>query len=411
MVQENKPDGKDADKADPYANDPFFKRIFDGQWNACIGRQGHEENYIDGYIESAIELADAIFEKQLVGKRDTLVLPILYNARHAIELALKFATEHLIKASLIKDDGRKLSHNIKAYWDHLHNSAIGDEKLSQTIAALKPYIDSLSRIDSDGQGLRYHRNRDDDPSLAEHAVANLRLIGASLRELERLISTLKHRTVDFIDERAAGSYTNRCSRTDLLAIARILPRRDLWNSDVFDQQKAVVKERYGLSNKLFSIALDRIQENREMRSALGSESDLLHLSDDDIVSVVEQWRRLHPEANRDGDDLGLDYFDTSRFEAMKRSAAIREEVVTAIEARLSKGALAELEAMFYLGRDRIFTEYHENMISRILREHAAANDTKAKIMHLMQKTNFLQGVRGAAARLGRLSLADRLQAM
>lgn len=411
MVEENKTDDKDADKADPYANDPFFKRIFDGQWNACIGRQGHEENYIDGYIEAAIELADTIFEKQLVGKRDTLVLPILYNARHAIELALKFATEHLIKASLIKDDGRKLSHNIKAYWDHLHNSAIGDEKLSQTIAALKPYIDSLSRIDSDGQELRYHRNRDDDPSLAEHAVANLRLIRASLRELEKLISTLKYRTVDFIDERAAGSYTNRCSRTDLLAIARILPRRDLWNSDVFDQQKAVVKERYGLSNKQFSTALDCIQENREMRAALGSESDLLHLSDDDVVSVVEQWRRLHPEGNRDDGDLGLDYFDSSRFEAMKETAAIREEVVTAIEARLSKEALAELEAMFYLGRDRIFTEYHENMISRILREHAAANDTKAEIMHLMQKTNFLQDVRDAAARLGRLSLADRLQAM
>mgnify|MGYP001106147082 CR=1 FL=1 len=409
MTEENKSDGKD--QTDPYAHDPFFKRIFDGQWNACIGRQGHEENYIDGYIEAAIELADAIFEKQLVGKRDTLVLPILYNARHAIELALKFATEHLIEASLIKDDGRKLSHNIKAYWDHLHNSAIGDEKLSQTIAALKPYIDSLSQIDSDGQELRYHRNRDDDPSLADHAVANLRLIRASLRELEKLISTLKYRTVDFIDERAAGSYTNRCSRTDLLAIARILPRHDLWNTDIFDQQKAVVKERYGLSNKQFSIALDRIQENREMRSALGMTSDLLHLTDDDIISVIEQWRRLHPVRDHDEDDLGLDYFDTSRFEAMKESAAVRKDVVTAIEARLSNEALAELEAMFYLERDRIFAEYHESMIARVLREHAATNDTKAEIMHLMEKTNFLQCMGGAAARLGRLSLAERLTAM
>ena len=75
----------------------------------------------------------------------------------------------------------KLSHNIKTYWDHLHNSAIGDEKLSQTIAALKPYIDSLSQIDSDGQEFRYHRNRDDDPSLAEHAVANYGLYGPACR--------------------------------------------------------------------------------------------------------------------------------------------------------------------------------------------------------------------------------------
>lgn len=36
MVEGNKPDSNDADEADPYANNPFFKRIFDGQWNACI---------------------------------------------------------------------------------------------------------------------------------------------------------------------------------------------------------------------------------------------------------------------------------------------------------------------------------------------------------------------------------------
>ena len=53
-VEENKPDGKGADETDPYASVPFFKRIFGGQWNACIGKQGHEKNYIDGYIEAAI---------------------------------------------------------------------------------------------------------------------------------------------------------------------------------------------------------------------------------------------------------------------------------------------------------------------------------------------------------------------
>ncbi len=190
MTAEHKPDAEDIEKMDPHVNDPFFRKIFDGEWNACIGRQGHEENYIDGYIEAAIELANAIFEKQMYDKRDTLVIPILYNARHAIELALKFATRRLIKARLIKDDGRKLSHNIKAYWDHLYNSAIGDETMSKVIAALKPYIDSLSQIDSDGQELRYHRNRNDDQSLANYATANLRLIRASLGKLERLLSVL-----------------------------------------------------------------------------------------------------------------------------------------------------------------------------------------------------------------------------
>jgi hypothetical protein len=398
-------------ETDPYENDPFFKKIHDANWNACIGRQGHEENYLDGYIEAAIELADAIIEKKMFAKRDTLVLPILYNARHALELTLKFATDRLVAAGVIKDDGRKLSHNIKAYWDHLHDSTIGDEKLSKTIFALQPYIDSLSQIDSDGQELRYHRNRDNDKSLANYGIANLRLIQASLRDLEKLLSDLKYRTVDFVDEHATGSFTNRCSRRDLIEIAQIMPRRDQWATENFDLQKAVVKERYGLGDRQLSIALNRIQEIAETRAILGIESNLPHLTDDDIAWVVEQWRRLHPPREERKDDPGLDYFDKARFEGMKKQAAVRKEVVTAIESRLSPEAIAALEAIFYLERDRIFPEYYERETAHTLKEHAAAQDPQEEIAHLMEKTNFLQCVQGAAAKLGRLSLAERLKTM
>jgi hypothetical protein len=67
--------------------------------------------------------------------------------------------------------------------------------------------------------------------------------------------------------------------------------------------------------------------------------------------------------------------------------------------------------MFYGARDHIFAEHHEAMIARILKEHAAAKNPQAEILHLIEKTNFLQCVQGAAAQLGRLSLAERLKAM
>src|SRR5690242_9521016 len=96
------PHNAERDRADPYAHDPFFKQMIDADWNACIGRQGDEENYLDGYIEAAMELAEAVIEKKMFEKRDTLVLPILYNARHAVELALKFATDRLVQAGLLR---------------------------------------------------------------------------------------------------------------------------------------------------------------------------------------------------------------------------------------------------------------------------------------------------------------------
>lgn len=47
------------------SDDPFFRLTGDTEWNACIGPQGHEENYVDGYMEAALYLSRAVLEKQL----------------------------------------------------------------------------------------------------------------------------------------------------------------------------------------------------------------------------------------------------------------------------------------------------------------------------------------------------------
>jgi len=396
--------------ADPYGDDPFFKRNPVSTWNACIGKQGDEENYIDGYIEAAVELAGAVIEKKMYEKRDTLVLPILYNARHAIELTLKFVTDRLVEAGLIQP-GRRRDHDIKAYWNRLNEASLGDEKLLQFIQKLKPFIDSLSRIDDDGQELRYHLNRSDDPSLSDRSLANLEVIRDSLADLSEILSVLRCRTVSFIAERTTSTFTSRCSRRDLFTIAQLMPRRDFWMSALFDQQKALVKTRFNLSNTQFSKALNVIQSNREMKAILGVETDLLHISDDEVVWMVHQWRRLHPL--RDERDASPEIKSGNEFtiDVLLKDMATRKEVVAEMEMRITGDKLAEIEAMFYLGRDRLFTEHYEQRVDTARKEHAAANDPTAKIVHLMDKTNLLRCVQEAAKRLGRLSLADRLSKM
>ena len=56
---------------------------------------------IEGYMDAAGELAEAVIEKKMYEKRDTLVLPILYNARHAVELALKFVIDRLFADAIL----------------------------------------------------------------------------------------------------------------------------------------------------------------------------------------------------------------------------------------------------------------------------------------------------------------------
>jgi len=126
------------DRPDPFPDDPFFKAGNETQWNACIGRQGYELNYLDGYIESAIELATAIVDKKLYGQRDTLVLPILYTARHGVELLLKFVATHLHKAGVLKGDEIKLNHHIRALWERLNEAQLPDQSLVKTLQGPGP---------------------------------------------------------------------------------------------------------------------------------------------------------------------------------------------------------------------------------------------------------------------------------
>jgi hypothetical protein len=342
----------------------------------------------------------------MLEKRDTLVLPILYNARHAIELALKFATRRLEAAGLLQPAGSP-NHDIKAYWERLDAASLGDEKLQQLIRALKPFIDSLSRIDSDGQELRYHVKRDGDPSLEDHSLANLEVIRASLSELSEILSVLRDRTLSFLHERETGTFTSRCSRRDLLTIAQLVPRRESWTDPLFDEQKARIKARFNLSNREFSDALNVIQTNREMKAILGMETDLVHISDDEVVWLADQWRLLHPQRD---DDNGLMIVSGNSFtlDTMLKEAALEKEVISEVEQRLAGDKLAEIEAMFYVGRDRVFPEYYQRRIETAQKVQAAVGDPIARIVYLIDKTNFLRSLQEACRKLGRLGLADRL---
>ncbi|TBE93120.1 DUF3775 domain-containing protein [Rhizobium leguminosarum] len=391
---------------DPYADDPFFKFIPDGDWNACIGRQGEEENYIDGYIEASIQLVEAIFEKNLLGHRDTLILPILYNARHGIELALKYCAFRLEVAGCIQQGILRRNHDISAYEKILHDAKIGDEKLKSLLNALHPFVESLARIDSDGQELRYHENRDNGASLQRYSVANLRLIRESLQTLREVVSGLTYRVVDYISERGTGTCTDDCSRSDLLAIARLLPKRDKWDSQDFSDAREHIRKRFGLSSGAFTRHLDLIQRNREMRAAIGLETDLSFLTDETIASVAEEWRRIHPRRTAESRSLRTSFrFD---LKDILTDRSNQREIVDGLVGRLSLDELAELQALFYLGRDPYFTEFYEDAVRRCRRQPELISNPSGYLSRILDKTNLLTCLQRSTHRLGRLALATRL---
>src|SRR4029077_19186146 len=110
--------------------------------------------------------------------------------------------------------------------------------------------------------------RSGKPSLENESLINLQVVRADLSKLSDHLFVLRDRTLCFLDERETGTVTSRCSRRDLQTIAQLLPRRDSWDTPLFDQQKASIKARYNLSGTQFCKALNVIQGNREMKATL-----------------------------------------------------------------------------------------------------------------------------------------------
>ncbi|WP_342738613.1 hypothetical protein [Bradyrhizobium sp. B117] len=387
------------------SEDPFFELSGDSTWNACIGSQGDELHYVDGYIEAAWELANAIIEKKMLGKRDTLVLPILYNARHAVELILKYVVGQLAAFGAIPS-GHPVNHDIQSHYDFLVAGDVGDEKIRQHLQALRPFVESLARIDDDGQELRYHVNRKGETSLKGESLANIGVIRDSLKQLNELIEAFKNRTIDFVDECAGKAHTPRCSRSDLVSIAKMMPALSEWRSDAFIIAKEAVKERFRLSNKQFAKAIDAIKTSREMMGMLGAETELPNLTDEEILLVVREWRKLHPPpADRKpriilGSDIKAE-------DLIKHSKELRA-ATKSLSAVIRREEAADLEALFYLGRDGWFPELFDEKAARIRERLGDDENLAEQIARLLDKKNLLQCLQKGARRAGRLALADTL---
>jgi hypothetical protein len=391
------------DPAFPQGSDPFFSLAGDRQWNARTGRQADEEDYVDGYIEAAMELAGAVIEKRMCGKRDTLIMPILYNARHALELSLKFAAGKLRRTSDIKK-----IHDLTYYWNLLRTEPVGDEALRGHLAALKPYVTSLSAIDEDGQELRYPERREGTKSLAGRRLANIEVIRASLGRLHGVMADLKDRVLDLLREQATGSYTPECSRRDLLEIARLLPNRSDWRERAFLEAKAEVMKCFGLSGRGFSRAVEVIERNREMRVLIGLTTELAHIRDHHLPFAVNQWARLHP-ARADAEDVRIVRIGDLDAHALIEHAQTAAAVSAAILDTLTLDEIADLETIFYIGREGMFCETYEPRLEMTRREYGASDDLGLQVNHLMQKLNFQEALARGAAILGRPDLADRVR--
>jgi len=274
---------------------------------------------------------------------------------------------------------------------------------------LTPFVDSMTAIDEDGQELRYHRNIDDDPSLADRYIKNLEVIHDSLKVLAPLVEDLQWRTIAFLDERGTGTCTTRCSRADLFTITRLMPPINKWNEQAFDDAKIKVRADFGLSSNDFQKAINVIKKHPELRTLLGTETPLRHLTDDLIVASIKEWRKWHPP--RDPGAIKSPNAADIVAEILSEKNAVRGDVVAVIDQLLTPEQFGELSALFYLSRDHWFSESFYDQATRLTPEYSVEERPSPEIYHIFSKTNLLKQVRLSSAQIGRLTLAQTLSTL
>lgn len=252
--------------------------------------------------------------------------------------------------------------------------------------------------------------KDGERSMAELGLVNLKRIRDSLTGLKEQLDFLRFRVFDLGHERETGTFTGECSRLDLFEIARCLPPRTEWGLAAFDNVRNEVRSRFGLSSKAFARALDMIQRNPEMGAMIGVEFSLAHLTDDKVLQLLGAWGALFPPRPAvAGPILSSIVPPMSREERVqigRQHATTDADILEMI----NDDELADLETIFYIGRDERYGEHYADRLTAKKREHAVHGDRRSKLHHLTSKGNLAQMLAAGSIRLGRPRLANRIYA-
>lgn len=136
-----------------------------------------------------------------------------------------------------------------------------------------------------------------------------------------------------------------------------------------------------------------------------TERNPMSLSNEDLTAVMQQWRKLHPVGSRDNDSSS----PLKPLEQIYREQGpVYREVIGDVGRLLSADSLAELKAIFSIGRDREPPEELRELAVHNRREFGDAVNLEREIAQLLEKTNFLTSVCDGLIRLGRGEMAASL---
>ena len=250
---------------------------------ACVGENGGttDEDIRNGFKRTVELLTESLKDGQEV--EDLLVYPIVYNARHSIELSLKIVIKMLweiegkkgIKYSdeIIAERKKKINtHNI----EELYKMACENKNIDRRIPAYFENIEDMIRFyyfDEEGDAFKYELNKENQPHMIKNKISHISivLLETEFKEVMEKFDELIYFLRNCMDEYSLGTFTKNLSRTDIWDISKRLPDYEEWRTEKFREIKEEIKQEYHLGSKEFSEAVNLIKKNRFFSENIGCE--------------------------------------------------------------------------------------------------------------------------------------------
>jgi hypothetical protein len=166
-------------KKSPFGEDKLW------QFNACVGQNGGPYDYLaysHGYFQAGHLICEELIKNGGIGI-DTLIYPLLYLYRHALELSLK---------DFLKNNHEKIvaKHELNILWDKIEKrlyTLASYEKQEKSLEKLKDVIDKFCAIDPNGEIPRFPEDKKGNLFLQDTGIINIIPIYKQMKEVEEIV--------------------------------------------------------------------------------------------------------------------------------------------------------------------------------------------------------------------------------
>ncbi|EPF2508064.1 hypothetical protein ACUBH7_003407 [Vibrio fluvialis] len=376
--------------------------------NACVGDNGSPSyvEYAMGFSKAANLIIDQVLESRDIDLSvDEMVYPVCFNMRHSIELRLKGAIEALEAIGEVTSVGVEFnysgSHDLGNIWEFFKGtSGKIDMRFKNVNDQIEPTILDVAEIDATGQTFRYAFNTDSQRHLTEVRIINFVVLKEKFNALEKGLDRLLRLTKYLTEEYSLNTFTKKLSRCQLFALANDLPPRTVWMDESFRETKQTLRDKYTLGSRDLSCAIDVIQSNYELAYRIDVQLPLKGLDENDLLWFIDFWMELHPQILNRRTELDLSDTNSdisSILESIHRDNELKQSFWERTDGYLTPEKLAGLNALFYFGYDKQFSETYVTIYAReLIDAHAAFNNRDIDIwenfMHIADKANYFDNL-------------------